>query len=125
MTVPQSVQLPRGVQFPTGGNLQTVFYSGTRVNATAAASSTAEAALPSGAVVVELRMTDFIWIRFGDTGMGAAAADANSMLMAGGEKIMPIPLNASGVPYGYFRVLRVGSTDVAVQIEKVTTQDNP
>lgn len=115
-------RISREVLFPSKVPAQVVFGSGSRVNATAGAASTAEAALPTGARVIEVRATDAIWIRFGNTGMSAAAADANSILFPAGEKVMPVPLDSSGNPFDYFRVLRVGSSDVAVQIERVTTQ---
>lgn len=102
------------------GVLPIVWGSGSRVNATATAASTTEAALPSGAKVIELRATEAIWIRFGNTGMNAAAADTDSILFPAGEKVMPVPLTAAGVAYDYFRVMRVGSADVPVQIELVS-----
>jgi len=115
-------RLSRSVQFPNKESVQTVFGSGSRVNATAASTSTSEAALPTGSKVVEVRATDAIWLRFGNTGMGAAAADANSILFIAGEKVMPVPLHTDGSPFTYFRVLRVGDTDVPVQIERIEVQ---
>lgn len=95
--------------------------TGLRVVATATAASTAEAALPVDSVFIELRATAAIWIRFGDTGMGAAAAnDVNSILFPPGEKAMPVPLNpTTRVPYTYFRCIRDGAADVPVQIERL------
>ena len=120
--MPNPERISREVLFPSKRPLQVVYGSGTRVNATAGAASTSEAALPSSSRVIEVRATDAVWIRFGNTGMGAAAADENSILFPAGEKVMPVPLDANGNPYDYFRVLRVGSTDVPVQIERVLTQ---
>lgn len=115
-------RISRSVQFPGGETCQIVYGSGSRVNATADAAGTAEAALPAGAKLIELRATDSIAIRFGNTGMGAAAIDANSILFPAGEKVMPVPLDASGNPYDFFRVIRTGSADVYVQIEKIAMQ---
>lgn len=102
-----------------GQALPLVLGAQSRVNATAGAATTAEAALPAGAVVIEVRASDAIWIRFGNTGMGAAAADANSILFPAGEKCFPVPLHTDDTPFTFFRVLRVGAADVAVQIERI------
>lgn len=101
--------------------MQVVYGSGARVVATAASTSSAEAALPTGARVIEVRSTGAVWLRFGNTGMDAAAADANSILFPAGEKPMPVPLDSAGVPFDFFRVLRAASESVdgAVQIEAV------
>ena len=115
-------RLARGVQSMSGDALPVVHGSGTRVNATAAAVSTAEALLPEGARVIEVRATDAVWLRFGNIGMAAAAAATHSLLFIGGEKVMPVPLDGAGAPYDYFRVIRVGAADVAVQIELISTQ---
>lgn len=115
-------RLARGVLNMNGDALAVVYPSGTRVNATAAVASTAEAAMPASARVIELRCTLDIWIRFGNTGVGAAAADANSILVPAGEKVMPVPVDASNNPYDFFRVIRAGSADSAVQIERIDTQ---
>lgn len=108
------IKLSRGVEFPGGTPVQIVHGTATRVNNTAAAASAAEAALPAGSLVLIVRCTDFIWLRFGTTGMGAAAADANSILVPGGEGVIQAPDTAT-----HFRTLRVGSADVAVQLESV------
>lgn len=118
MPVGQS-KLTKVIHYPNGSPVPVVYGSGTRVNNTAAAASAAEAALPTGAAVIEVRATDAIWLRFGNTGMAAASAASTSILFVGGEKVMPVPLDGSGNPYDYFRTLRVGSTDVAVQIESI------
>lgn len=105
---------PVGVTIPTG----------TRVVATATAASTVEAAMPANAYYIEIRAVESIWIRFGDTGMGAAAADANSILFTPGEKAMPVPLNpTTQIPYAFFRCMRVGANDVPVQIEKLSANE--
>jgi hypothetical protein len=111
-----SQQVAKSVTFTGGERVQTLQGTGTRVNATAGAASTAEAAVPVGGNVIIIRATDAIAIRFGATGMGAAAVDADSILFVGGEA--PYVL-VSG--QGFFRVIRVGATDVAVQLESVAT----
>ena len=108
--------------FPNDKAAPLAKYTGTRINATAGVASSAEAALPLNAKVIEIRCTDSIWIRFGATGMGAAAADANSQLVPPGEKIQLIPYSSGTTVSTHFRVLRVGSADVLVQIEVVETQ---
>lgn len=108
------IKLSRSVQFPDGTPVQIVHGTGTRINATAASSSTAEAAIPAGGLLMYVRSTDFFWLRFGTTGMGAAAADLNSILVPGGEGIVQAPDATT-----HFRVLRTGSADVAVQLETV------
>lgn len=102
--------------FPGGVPIQIVQGTGTRVNTTATSSSTSEAAVPAGGNILLIRATDSIWIRFGATGMGAAAADANSILFISGEA--PYVLKTGEA---FFRVLRVGSADVGVQLESVAT----
>ncbi len=78
--------------------------------------STTQAAIPTGGNILMIRATDAVWIRFGATGVGAAAADANSILFIGGEA--PYVLKSGDA---FFRVLRVGAADVAVQLESVAT----
>lgn len=109
----------RALKLPTGETVQVLAGTGQRVNATATSSSTTEAALPTGARVISLTALDAIAIRFGNTGMGAAAVDADSILFAAGEKPIFIPLNADGTPVTHFRCIRIGSSDVPVQIEKL------
>lgn len=105
-----------GFRFGAGDSVQMLPLSGVRVNATANAAGTAEAALPAGCAgnVVVVRATDAIAIRFGATGMGAAAIDADSILFPAGEAPVPVPSTAT-----HFRCIRVGSADVAVQLETV------
>ncbi len=116
MAFNQRVSAGGVVQFPGGDAAQVFIPTGTRVNATATNVSTAEAAVPAGGGVIMIRATDAIWIRFGATGMGAAAADANSTLFVAGESPYVLKVNE-----GFFRVLRVGGADVAVQLESVAT----
>lgn len=109
-------RLANSTQFAGGEPLQIVNGTGTRVNATATASSTSAAAVPTGGNVLMIRAPASIWIRFGASGVGAAAADANSILFVSGE--CPYLLKAGET---HFRVLRVGSDDVPVQLESVGT----
>lgn len=109
-------RLSDATSYPGGTPLQIVNGTGTRVVATAGAASTAEAAVPTGGNVLLIRAVAPIWIRFGATGMGAAAADANSILFVTGEA--PYVLKSGEA---YFRVLRVGASDVLVQLESAGT----
>lgn len=109
-----------GYKFPNGEAVQMLSVSGSRVNATAATASTAEAALPTGARLILLRATGPVAIRFGQTGMGAAAVDANSILFPAGEAPLQIPLHTNGEPHGFFRVIRASGSDAFVQIELVS-----
>lgn len=104
-------------QFGNGNAVQMLPLSGTRVNATATVGSTSEAALPAGCAggLVVVRAVEAIALRFGATGMGAAAVDADSILFPAGEAPLPVPATAT-----HFRCIRVGSADVAVQLETVT-----
>jgi hypothetical protein len=110
-----------GWLFGNGQAVQMLPLSGVRVNATAAVASTAEATLPTGARLVMVRATGPMAIRFGDTGVGAAAVDANSMLFPSGEAPVAVPLNATGTPVTHFRVIRASGSDAFVQIEGVVT----
>ena len=112
----QPQRLANSIAFPGGIPLQVTCCTGTRVVATAGGTSTSEAAVPSGGNVLMIRAASAIWIRFGATGVGAAAADANSILFPSGEA--PYLLKNGEA---FFRVLRVGSDDVAVQLESVGT----
>lgn len=105
-------------QYPGGSPVPILLGTGTRVVATAAAASTAEAAVPTGGNMLLIRADAAMWIRFGATGMGAAAADANSILFVAGEA--PYVLKTGEA---YFRVIRAGSTDANVQLESVSTLD--
>ena len=107
-----------GYKFPNGEAVQMLPLSELRVNATAAVASTAEAAVPAGAKLVMVRATGPIAIRFGNTGVGAAAVDANSMLFPAGEAPVKIPL-VSDVPATHFRVIRASGSDAFVQLESV------
>jgi len=116
MDLVQPQRLANFVSFPGGDVLQLCNGTGTRVVATAGASTTAQAAIPTGGNVLMIRAVAAIWIRFGPTGVGAAAADANSILFVAGES--PYLLKPGEA---FFRVLRVGADDVVVQLESVGT----
>lgn len=108
-----------GFTFGNGQAVQMLPLSGVRVNATAATASTAEAALPTGARLVMVRATGPMAIRFGNTGMSAAAVDANAILFPSGEAPIAVPLHTDGTPYTHFRVIRASGSDAFVQIEGV------
>ncbi len=114
-------RLIAAANFPSELAAPVVQYEGTPVNATVGANSTLGTQLPPGAKVVELRMTDSIYIRFGHSDVGAAAADTNSELVLAGEKILVLPLVGDAIAT-FFRAIRVGSADVALQIKKVATE---
>jgi hypothetical protein len=107
-----------GYKFPSGEAVQMMPLCRLRVNATAAVASTAEAAVPAGAALIMLRATGPVAIRFGNTGVGAAAVDANSILFPAGEAPVRIPL-VSDVPATHFRVIRASGSDAFVQLESV------
>jgi hypothetical protein len=113
----------RTVEFPNGHPLQAAYGTGDRVTVTASDTSTAEAALPTGARVLFVRASDAVWIRFGNTGMGAAAADDDSELFPAGVAVLLIPLHTNGEPFTHFRVLRVGSENCVVQVESIAHVD--
>lgn len=120
----REIRLAAAAAFTSDAAAPMVRYTGARVNATVSSSSTTAAEIPAGSTIIELRLTDSVYIRFGDSDVGAAAADTNSILVVGGEKVMVVPSAAAtpDVPYKYFRAIRVGSTDVALQIAKVDTE---
>lgn len=85
--------------------------SQTRVNLTAGVASS-NSALPSGGFrLVFIRCTDHIWINWGTAGVTASAANT-SQLHPAGESVQVVPTGAT-----HIAVLRVGSTDVPVQVE--------
>lgn len=85
--------------------------------ALATSPSAAEVVLPSHGGVVIIRALDNIYIKFGLTGLTAAAADANSTLFLAGETPYVLPTGLET----HFRALRVGGSDVLFQIEGVAT----
>jgi hypothetical protein len=112
-------KLGRMFVYPNGDAAQVPFMTGSRVNATITSSSSTEAAIPSGARIIEVRSTEAVWLRFGATGVGAAAADANSILFPAGVSIMAVPFSSGDAFSTHFRGLRVGSNDAIVQIESL------
>lgn len=108
-----------GYILKNGDSAQMLPLTGVRVNATAAATSTAEAALPAGARLVQFRATGPVAVRFGNTGMGAAAVDSTSILFPSGEAPIAIPLHTDGTPFTHFRVIRASGSDAFVQFEGV------
>ncbi len=100
-----------------GGPAQILPLTGVRINASAAnETSTAAAALPAGAEdLIVVRSTQAIWIRFGTSGMGAAANGVDSILFPAGEAPLPLPQDAT-----HFRVINaVTDADALVQLEGV------
>lgn len=104
------------VQFQGGQPLPVLVGTDTRVNATADAAGTGAAAVPAGGNVIIIRAVAAIAIRFGSASVGAAAVDANSILFVAGEA--PYVLRPGET---HFRVIRVGSADVQVQLESAGT----
>lgn len=114
--------LGRELRYPKGSVVPTVYLSGNRNTVTATSVSTAETALPAGSVAIIIRALEGVWIRFGNTGLGAATADDNSVLFPAGESVIPVPLvSADGAPATHFRVLRATANDTPVQIEQIKT----
>lgn len=110
----RALRLAPAAEFKSERAAPVVLYAGRRVNATVGSSSSAALEIPAAARVIEVRLTDAVYLRFGGSDLGAAAADTNSMLVVGGEKLMVVPEGTT-----HFRAIRVGSTDVALQIEAV------
>lgn len=94
-----------------GREIQVLRGSGSRANLTAGA-TTSNVALPTGAQIVFIRATDHVWINFGTAGVTASAANT-SQLHPAGESVAIVPTGAT-----HFAALRVGASDVPVQIEK-------
>lgn len=112
MAVVKSILL----QDANGAPIQLLPGSSVRANLTAGA-TTSSTTLPTnsaGAVVI-VRSTDYVWLNFGTAGVTATAA-ATSILVAPGEGAYAVPSTAT-----HFAGLRVGSTDVVVQLEAVAT----
>ena len=98
-------------------------HQGVRVNGTATVASTAEAALPlradgGASTVIEIRSADYFWIRFGLTGLAAAAADANAILWTPGSGPIFVPV-VNNQTATHFRAIRFGASDVTFQIESI------
>lgn len=98
--------------------IQVLVGSGTRVNLTAAG-TTSNSALPAGSSgMVIVRAADYVWLNFGTSGVTASAA-VTSILCAPGEGAYPIASTATHVA-----VLKVGSNDVPVQVEGLKKSDS-
>jgi hypothetical protein len=109
------------VASPVPHPLQIPVYTGSRTNhAGAAASSTAEP-IPSGARIIEVRATQPVWLRFGTSSVGAAAADANSMYFAAGVAVFAVPFSSAEIFSTHVRIIRAGGTDAVVQIEELAS----
>jgi len=111
--------IDRGFRFANGDAVPTVALSGERVTLTAAVASTAEAELPSDSVLICIRSTEAVWLRFGNPGMGEAAAGDDSILFPPGTEVIPVPSDGGDAPYTHVRVIRAGADDSLVQIEKI------
>ena len=90
-----------------------------RVDATTSGSSD-EAALPAGSVVLRISASAPCWIRFGNAGMDAAAADVSSMYFPGADvEYIGVPLDESGNPVSHVRVIPEGAPATHVHFERV------
>lgn len=100
-----------------GGAPSAYIGSGTRVNATATTASTAEAAVPANTGLIVVRVAaPGVSIRFGATGMDAAANAATSiMLPAAGEYLIELAATDT-----HFRCIRTLAADVGIQLEALT-----
>jgi len=97
--------------------IQVLVGSGNRTNLTAGVASS-NAALPTGSSgMVIVRNSDYVWLNFGTSDVTASAA-ATSILCPPGEGAYPIASTAT-----YAAVLRVGPSDVPVQIESLKSMD--
>ena len=114
-----SIKLGRVLKFPGGQVVQVPFASNSRLNISATGTSTAQQALPTGAKVIIVRATEPVWLRFGADGVGAAAANSDSLLFPPGESVMPVPYSAEEVFSTHVRALQVGANPSTVQIEAI------
>lgn len=123
MATPAKTQITITTSVADGAGEPIPVYStdGNRVNISAPAtgSSSAEATLPSGKRMVEIRVTDATWIRFGKTGMSAAAADANSVLWTAGSGPYIVPASTDGETCTHVRCMAFGASATTVQIEGI------
>lgn len=107
-----------GTTLPIDRNAQPVQVmvgTGTRVVVTASGTALAATALPDTGVAKAfyVRCTDYIWLVFGDNSV-AATSDADSILCPPGEGVYVQLAQPT-----HFSVLRVGASDVTVQIESI------
>jgi hypothetical protein len=95
--------------------MQVAVGSTNRANLTAGVASSS-GTVPTGTVsLVIVRCTDYFWLAFG-VGSATATANSASALVAPGEGVYPVPAGTT-----HFAGLRVGSTDVVVQLESLST----
>jgi hypothetical protein len=109
------------VASPVPHPLQIPVYTGVRTQHAGAAASSLAVEIPTGAKIIEIRATEAVWIRFGTSGVGAAAADENSMLFPAGVSVMATPFSSAEIASTHVRVIRAGSSDSVVQIEEIAS----
>ncbi len=109
------------VASPVAHPLQIPFYTGSRTNHSGGAASSSAEAIPAGAKIIEVRATQPVWLRFGTALVGAAAADANSMYFAAGEKVFAVPFSSGETFSTHVRIIRAGASDAVVQIEELAS----
>jgi hypothetical protein len=115
MTEERALRVAPAIDFKSERAAPVVRYTGVRTTPlTVGATSSVATEIPPGARVLELRLTDSVYIRFGHSDLAAAAADSNNDLVVGGEKIVIVPEGTT-----HFRAIRVGSNDVSLQIAEV------
>lgn len=96
--------------------MQVAVGSTNRANLTAGVASS-NTTIPTGtAGLVIVRCTDYFWLNFGTSAAVTASAATTSILVAPGEGVYPVPSGTT-----HFAGLRVGSTDVVVQLESLAT----
>lgn len=100
-----------------GVPLPAVTYTGTRANLTAGAASS-NTTIPTGSAgkYVAVRCSAPFWLNFGTSGAVTASAASTSILWSGVEFVIKVPTGST-----HFAGLRVGSADVAVQLELLDT----
>lgn len=96
-------------------NIPILTGSGSRANLTAGV-ATSQTTVPVGTnQLVIVRNTDYFWLNFGTSGAVTATAAATSILVPPGEGAYPVPVGTTN-----FAGLRVGGTDVQVQLEALS-----
>lgn len=91
-----------------------VRWTANRIQIASAATTSAATALSTGRKAFEVRATQDCYLKFGGNSV-AATPDSSSDLFLRGVQVVPVPLDASGVPYTYVAVIRV-DTDGVVQL---------
>lgn len=89
-------------------------WTGNRIQLSSGATTSAATALPTGRKAFEVRCTQDCYLAFGDDSV-AATTDDDSDLFLRGVQVVPVPLDANGVPYTHVAVIRV-DTDGVVQL---------